>query len=78
MISQKETLMQKGFRIFGIGKDFLKDIEPEYITISADSKTAWVTLQENNAIARIDIASKNHIKDLSPWFSKITALPEMR
>jgi len=50
--------MAKGFRIFGIGNDFVKDIEPEYITISADSKTAWVTLQENNGIAKIDIASK--------------------
>ena len=32
-------------------------MEPEYIAISHDSKTAWVTLQENNAIATIDIAS---------------------
>jgi DNA-binding beta-propeller fold protein YncE len=55
---QKADLMAKGFRIFGIGNDFVKDIEPEYITISADSKTAWVTLQENNGIAKIDIASK--------------------
>lgn len=58
MESQKATLMQKGFRIFGVGKNFLKDIEPEYITISSDSKTAWVTLQENNGIAKIDIPSK--------------------
>lgn len=58
MESQLAALTAKGFRIFGPGKNFLKDIEPEYITISADSKTAWVTLQENNAIAKIDIASK--------------------
>jgi len=57
-VSQKAALTAKGFRIFGIGNDFVKDIEPEYITISADSKTAWVTLQENNGIAKIDIASK--------------------
>lgn len=55
---QKADLMSKGFRIFGIGNDFVKDIEPEYITISSDSKTAWVTLQENNGIAKIDIVSK--------------------
>ena len=30
-------------------------MEPEYITVSDDSKTAWVTLQENNAIAELDI-----------------------
>lgn len=58
MTSQQTALMQKGFRIFGPGLNFVKDIEPEYITISADSKTAWVTLQENNGIAKIDIATK--------------------
>lgn len=58
MEGQKTDLMQKGFRIFGPGKNFVKDIEPEYITISSDAKTAWVTLQENNGIAKIDIASK--------------------
>lgn len=58
MAGQENALVQKGFRIFGPGKNFVKDIEPEYVTISADSKTAWVTLQENNAIAKIDIMSK--------------------
>lgn len=55
--SQLSDLTTKGFRISGPGKDFVKDIEPEYITVSEDSKTAWVTLQENNAIAQIDIAA---------------------
>lgn len=58
MASQQTALVQKGFRIFGPNSTFVKDIEPEYITIAADSKTAWVTLQENNGIAKIDIASK--------------------
>ena len=31
------------------------DLEPEYIAVSDDSKTAWVTLQENNAVAILDI-----------------------
>lgn len=53
--SQLTALTAKGFRIFGPGKNFVKDIEPEYITVSNDSKTAYVTLQENNAIAEIDI-----------------------
>jgi len=55
--SQLSTLTSKGFRIYGPGKNFNKDIEPEYITISDDSKTAWVTLQENNAIAELDIVA---------------------
>ena len=55
--SQLASLKASGFRIKP-GASFAADIEPEYITVSADSKTAWVSLQENNAIARIDLASK--------------------
>ena len=57
-VAQEATLKAAGLRVFGIGNNFVKDMEPEYITISGDSKTAWVTLQENNGIAKIDIASK--------------------
>jgi DNA-binding beta-propeller fold protein YncE len=57
-VGQELALKAAGLRVFGIGNNFVKDMEPEYITISGDSKTAWVTLQENNAIAKIDIASK--------------------
>lgn len=39
------------------------DLEPEYISISEDGKTAWVALQENNALAIIDIEN-NTIKDI--------------
>ena len=62
---QKEALMAKGFRIFGPGASFAQDIEPEYVTISANSRTAWVSLQENNAIAKVDIVSKK-ITDIYP------------
>jgi 2',3'-cyclic-nucleotide 2'-phosphodiesterase/3'-nucleotidase/5'-nucleotidase len=44
-------------RIFGPDATVAQDLEPEYVTVSADSRTAWVTLQENNAVAVIDIAS---------------------
>lgn len=56
--SKKDTLIQSGVRIFGKGAPSVaQDLEPEYIAVSADSKTAWVTLQENNALAIIDIPS---------------------
>lgn len=32
-----------------------EDLEPEYITVSANSQTAWVTCQENNCIAEINL-----------------------
>ncbi|MEQ8801991.1 MAG: choice-of-anchor I family protein [Haliea sp.] len=35
-----------------------QDLEPEYITVSADSSTAWVALQENNALAVIDVNAR--------------------
>lgn len=56
--ASQATLQAGGLRVFGIGNNFAKDMEPEYITISEDSKTAWVTLQENNAIAKLDIIAK--------------------
>ncbi|MGO8055668.1 choice-of-anchor I domain-containing protein, partial [Rhizobium leguminosarum] len=55
---QEAALNTKGFRIFGPNAIFERNIDPEYLTIDRDSKTAWVTLQENNAIAKIDIRSK--------------------
>ena len=44
-------------RIYGPDATVAQDIEPEYISVSHDSKTAWVTLQENNALAVIDLAT---------------------
>lgn len=40
-------------RIFGPGASVSEDLEPEYITVEGDR--AWVSLQENNAIAELDL-----------------------
>ncbi|HET6565108.1 MAG TPA: choice-of-anchor I family protein, partial [Xanthomonadales bacterium] len=53
----------EGVRISGPGASVAQDLEPEYIAVSHDSKTAWVTLQENNAMAIIDI-SQAHVEKL--------------
>ena len=47
----------KDVRVFGPNASVSQDLEPEFITVAADSTTAWITLQENNAIAKLDIAS---------------------
>jgi hypothetical protein len=62
---QQAALMEKGLRVFGPGASFAQDMEPEYVAISSDSRTAWVTLQENNAIARIDLQTKA-VTDIFP------------
>lgn len=51
------TLMASGVRKLKASSTMSQDFEPEYITTSADSQKAWVTLQENNAIAEINLAS---------------------
>ena len=56
--TQEATLEAEGFRVFGPGADLSTDVEPEYITVSSDSKTAFIALQENNGIAKLDIDSK--------------------
>ncbi len=42
-------------RVYGPGSTVAQDFEPEYCAVSPDSKTAYVTLQENNAIATVDL-----------------------
>ncbi len=44
-----------GLRIYGPGASVAQDLEPEYIALSADGKVAWVTLQENNGLAIVDV-----------------------
>lgn len=41
--------------IIAAGKTPSVDLEPEFITVSNDGDTAWVTLQEANAIAEVDL-----------------------
>jgi hypothetical protein len=56
--SQLDDLKASGVRITFAGSTVAQDMEPEFITVSGDSKQAWVTLQENNAIAELDLVTK--------------------
>jgi len=56
--SEEEALEAQGFRVFGPNANLAADVEPEYIAISDDSQTAWVSLQENNGIAKVNLVSK--------------------
>lgn len=54
---QETQLRAAGIRIFGPGASAAQDFEPEYIAVAPDGSKAWVTLQENNAVAELDLAT---------------------
>jgi len=53
----KNTLMAQGLRVFGPNASLAQDLEPEYIAVSPDNNRAWVAMQENNAVAELDLSS---------------------
>jgi len=66
---KEAALREKGIRVFGPNANAAQDFEPEYITVSRDSKTAWVSMQEANAMAVIDIR-KARVTRLIPYGTK--------
>ena len=66
---QEAQLRAQGIRIFGPNATAAQDFEPEYISVSPDGSTAFVTLQENNALAVIDLAT-NTLTSLVPLGAK--------
>lgn len=62
-------------RIYGwAGSTVAQDLEPEYISVGPDLKTAYVTLQENNAVAIINILS-GKVEKIIPLGLKDHSLP---
>ena len=55
--SQMATLEANGVRIFGPGATVAQDLEPEYIAVSGDDSTATIVMQENNAVATLDLST---------------------
>lgn len=66
---KEPALRTQGVRLVGPGAAAAQDIEPEYIAVSADGATAWVSLQENNALAKLDVADAR-VTDILPLGAK--------
>jgi len=71
---RRAELIHKGVRLHGPNASVAQDLEPESITVSPDSRTAWVTLERNNAFAVIDLVAER-VTDILPLGFKNNALP---
>lgn len=58
--ANETALIASGVRKTRSSSTLSQDFEPEYVTVSADSKKAWVVLQENNAIVEIDLITNTY------------------
>ena len=54
------------------GAEIARDFEPEYIAISEDDKFAWISLQESNAIAKINLETNELIKVFGLGFKDLS------
>lgn len=71
---KEAELLAQGIKINGPGSTVAQDLEPECTTFSEDQRTAFVSLQENNAIAILDVKTCT-IKSISPLGLKDHSAP---
>ena len=73
-----EELTAKNILIGKVNGEILSpeaDLEPEYIAVSSDGKTAYVSLQEANAVAVLNIAEKKFTGIYSVGFEDYSQVP---
>lgn len=74
---REQELEAAGVRIFGPGATVAQDLEPEHIAVGSLGLRAWVTLQENNAVAVVDLFSNPpQVSAIRPLGFKDHGLPE--
>jgi len=73
--AQRDALLAKGVRLFGPNASVAQDLEPEYLAFSADGKSVYATLQENNALAKINLKDRK-VEAILPLGTKDHSLPQ--
>jgi 2',3'-cyclic-nucleotide 2'-phosphodiesterase/3'-nucleotidase/5'-nucleotidase len=68
-----DALRARGVRIYGPAASVSEDLEPEYLAVSPDGSLVYATLQENNALAVVDVATAS-VVDILPLGFKNHAL----
>lgn len=68
----RSELNARGVRVFAPNTTAAQDLEPEYITVKG--RTAWVTLQEANAVAIVDVPAAT-VQDIVSLGLKDHSLP---
>ena len=71
---QAAALRAAGVRIYGPNATVAQDLEPEYVTVDDAETTAYVSLQENNAVAVVDLATAT-VRSVAPLGYKDHRLP---
>ena len=77
-----DAVLDPSIKINGPGASVAMDLEPEYIAVSSNSKFAYVTIQEANAVAIVQIESpaivglvglgfKDHMLPGNGWMHQI-------
>jgi hypothetical protein len=69
-----DALRAAGVRLTWPGATVAQDVEPEYIATDRTGRTAWVTLQENNAVAVVDVRRAT-VTAIAPLGLKDHSLP---
>ncbi|MEJ5913571.1 choice-of-anchor I family protein [Pseudokineococcus sp. 1T1Z-3] len=65
---RREALVAAGLRLTGPderSRTLARNLEPEYVTVAEDGRTAWVSLQENNALAEVDLV-RDQVRAILP------------
>ncbi|MGB3542168.1 choice-of-anchor I family protein [Rubrivirga sp.] len=53
--SRTDEITDQGIRVFGPNASVAQDLEPEFVVVSPDGETAYVSVQENNALAIVNL-----------------------